>query len=79
MNLETSCAWPAPHDLDDFGSSRSESNHPRVHHAMPRCTHDALATYRRDGSIDRHLCNTPDSADDRFAAVVMRSSKRLTG
>lgn len=27
----------------------------------------------------RHLCNTPDSAADRSAAVVMRSSRQLTG
>jgi hypothetical protein len=26
----------------------------------------------------RHLCNAPGGADDRFAAVVMRSSRRLT-
>jgi hypothetical protein len=27
----------------------------------------------------RHFCHASDSADDRFAAVVMRSSRRLTG
>jgi hypothetical protein len=32
----------------------------------------AIAAYR-------HQCHASDSTDDRFAAVVMRSSKRLTG
>jgi hypothetical protein len=34
---------------------------------------------RTYASAYRHLCHEPDSADYRFAAVVIRSSRRLTG
>jgi hypothetical protein len=31
------------------------------------------------GAAYRLLCHAPGGADDRFAAVVIRSSRRLTG
>jgi hypothetical protein len=34
------------------------------------------ATCRQLRDLDRHLCHAPDSADDLFAAVVVRSSKQ---
>ena len=45
---------------------------------MTAYDNDWGAPYRRDGSIERLLCHASDSADDRFAAVVTRSSRRLT-
>ncbi len=48
-------------------------------HYRAQIIRSECAPYRRDGSIERHLCHAPDSADDRLAAVVMRSPRRLTG
>ena len=37
------------------------------------------ATYRRLCDMNRHFCHASDSAAERFAAVVVHSSRRLTG